>query len=67
MGYFLAISWVATTLACCVAAVLFIDGLRHADSSPKQAAAAGIAIAIVVIPYVFTRGVEAIAEALHRK
>ncbi|MBI3505489.1 MAG: hypothetical protein HY059_11665 [Proteobacteria bacterium] len=50
--------WIVTLLLSCIAAYQFITDILAAKSAPQQAAAAGMAIALVIIPYVFTRCVE---------
>jgi hypothetical protein len=52
------ISWGITAAATVLAGLAFIAMIGEAGGAPQEAAAAGIALAIVVIPYVFTRCLE---------
>lgn len=49
--------WVITALACIPSGALLLLALV-AQGAPQQAAGAAIAVAVAVIPYVFTRAVE---------
>lgn len=62
MPIFLGLCWIITLLAACIAgAVLFIT-LTASSGAPQEAAGAAIALAVCVIPYVFTRACQAFAE-----
>jgi hypothetical protein len=52
-----------TVLCCCFAALDLAYTILGAQSAPQQAAGAAIACAMVIIPYVFTRMLEAEGEA----
>lgn len=52
------VCWGITLLAAALAAVLGFVMARAATSAPQEAAAAAMALAIAVLPYVFTRAVE---------
>jgi uncharacterized membrane protein len=67
LGGFIALAvvaacWAATGLSACVSAAWFIAGMAEAESAPQQAAAASVAVAIVAIPYVFARAVDALVR-----
>jgi hypothetical protein len=49
--------WIVTILSCVIAGIQLFDTLLRSQSAPQQAAGAGLAIAIAVIPYVFSRAV----------
>jgi len=59
---FAKICWAVTLLATCFAALEFVAGTGTATGAPQQAAGAAMALAICVIPYVFTRCVEGMAR-----
>lgn len=50
------------TAAAVVAGLVFLAMMTSAESAPQEAAGAGIALAIAVIPYVFARGLEMYAD-----
>ena len=52
------ISWGITALAACASALIFVSTVGEATSAPQEAAGAAMAVAITVIPYVFTRCLE---------
>jgi len=54
------ISWGVTALAAGLAALLFVSMMSEATGAPQEAAGAAMALAIAVIPYVFTRCLEGI-------
>ena len=56
--------WIITLICSALGGILLFDTFLSADSAPQQAAGAAMAVAIVVIPYVFSR---AIAELLGSK
>ena len=47
--------WMITMVAAVLAGGVFIWGLMAAESAPQEAAIAGVALAIAIIPYCFTR------------
>jgi hypothetical protein len=55
---FLKICWVITAVAAALATLFFVSGTAEANGAPQEAAAAAMALAIAVIPYVFTRCIE---------
>lgn len=55
--------WVVTLLASCVAGYQLFETFASATSAPQQAAGAALAIAIAVIPYIFTRCLQSIRES----
>ena len=62
MPGFVGLCWVITGLAACIAgAVLFLP-FAGASGAPQEAAGAALALAICVIPYVFTRACQAFTE-----
>ena len=50
--------WILTALGAAVGLLELISGIGGAESAPQEAAAAAIAVALAVIPYVFTRAME---------
>ena len=56
------ICWAITVLAAGIAAVVLFLTLGSANGAPQEAAGAAIALAICVIPYVFTRACQAFTE-----
>ena len=67
--WFVGTCWFVTLISACLAAAQMFFGLKDATGAPQQAAIAAIAVASVVIPYVFTRAVEGMAllESLKRQ
>lgn len=59
---FAKICWGWAAFVAVVQAASLILGLEDADSAPQQAAAAAIAAAWVIIPYVFARAVSELAN-----
>jgi uncharacterized membrane protein len=53
--------WVITALAAALGGCALVLAI-FAGSAPQQAALAAIAVALAVIPYVFTRAVEGITR-----
>jgi hypothetical protein len=60
---FTKLCWIVTFFAACAAALIVFDTLVKAQSAPQQAAGAALALAVAVIPYVFTRAVAGISAA----
>lgn len=52
------ICWGITALAACIAALVFVSIMGEANGAPQEAAGAAMALAIAIIPYVFTRCLE---------
>jgi hypothetical protein len=52
---FVKICWGVTALATVVSSLLFVSTMGAANGAPQEAAGAAMALAIAVIPYVFTR------------
>lgn len=61
MNVFVKICWAITALAAVAALLLFKLYMGAAQSAPQEGAGAAIAVAVVVIPYVFTRAMEGLA------
>ncbi|MFC0677495.1 hypothetical protein ACFFGH_06480 [Lysobacter korlensis] len=57
MRGFIAVCWALTVAGCMLGAFLVFSTL-YANGAPQQAAAAALACAVTVIPYVFTRAIE---------
>lgn len=49
------LSLIITLLSTCGAAFVLISGFSGSNSAPQQAAVAALAVAMAVIPYVFSR------------
>ena len=62
MPWFVGLCWTITMLATCLAGALLFFTFVGANGAPQEAAGAAIAVAICVIPYVFTRGCQAYSE-----
>jgi hypothetical protein len=58
MGMMVKFLWFLTSLAAIFAAFTLVLGVGRANGAPQEASSAAIAIAIAVIPYVFTRAWE---------
>lgn len=56
------ICWVATLLAAVLAGFLGFVMVRGATGAPQEAAGAAMALAIAVVPYVFTRAIEGLSR-----
>ncbi len=64
----MAFFWLATIAAAIAAAMLLAFGLLlGGGGAPQQAAVAAIALAVAVIPYVFTRALDGMAQSSWRK
>jgi len=50
--------WIICLFASVISALFLISGLSAAESAPQEASIAAISVAIVIIPYVFTRAIE---------
>src|SRR5688572_18489014 len=58
--------WIVCLLASVVSALFLVSGLSSAESAPQEASIAAISVAIVVIPYVFTKAIEGIYKSEER-
>lgn len=61
---FSVICWFVTMIVAGFAAFDTVSSLSKATGAPQQAAIAAVGVAIVVIPYVFSRAVQEIRIAL---
>jgi hypothetical protein len=59
MGVFESLCWILTILATVAAGLFLFVTFSGANGAPQQAAGAAMAAAMAIIPYVFTRGVQA--------
>lgn len=50
--------WVVTLIAACAGGFQLANTFVMANSAPQQAAGAALAVAITIVPYVFTRALE---------
>jgi hypothetical protein len=57
------ICWGATAAVSAFSLLTFASDLSRAESAPQQAAAAAMALAWVVMPYVLTRSIEGLFPA----
>jgi hypothetical protein len=64
MNQFATICWGITLIASCIAAFMLFGAIVSSQSAPQQAAGAALALGVVVIPYVFTRCIEAVSRPL---
>lgn len=55
--------WICVIGAAAFAALVLVAGLGTATGAPQEAVICALAVAIAVIPYVFTRAVEGIGVA----
>ena len=62
MPFFVGLCWIITLLAACLAGFELFFTVGSANGAPQQAAGAAMAMAICVIPYVFTRACQAFTE-----
>ena len=53
--------WLVTMLSTCLGGYLLFGAL-FAGAAPAQAAGAAVAVGFAVIPYVFTRSIEGMAD-----
>lgn len=61
--WFLGVSWGLTVVATIGATFLLSDAFLGANGAPQQAALGAMSAAVVIIPYVFTRAVEALVTS----
>ena len=61
--WFVGLCWGVTAIASCLAALLLIVAVTGANGAPQEAAAGAICAAMAVIPYVFTRAIEAMTTS----
>ena len=62
MPGFVGFCWVVTGFAACIAGALLFLTFKTANGAPQEASGAAIALAICIIPYVFTRACQAFTE-----
>jgi hypothetical protein len=62
MNVFTKICWGITAFATLPAAICLLATFSGSASAPQEAAGAAMACAIVIIPYVFTRAIEGLAQ-----
>ena len=60
MRVIMALAWIWALLGSLVGCAVLVGGVSTAESSPQEAAIAGIALAIAVMPYCFARSLSAI-------
>lgn len=63
MNIFAGLCWAVTVIAAGVAAIQLFDTVAGAAPAPQQAAGAAVALAIAIIPYVFSRAVDSVAAS----
>lgn len=63
MPFLLGLCWLVTLIACVVAAFLILGTIATAGFAPLQAAGSALAVAIVVVPYIFSRACHAFLSA----
>jgi hypothetical protein len=62
MKFAIGLCWVITAIATLPAAFYLYLAVMFGGGAPQQAAGAAIALALVVIPYVFTRAMEGMSK-----
>ena len=62
-----AVSWTITAIAACLSLLNFFNMLSESISAVQQAAGAAISVAMVVVPYVFSRAIETLATGSFNK
>jgi hypothetical protein len=62
MPFFLGLCWVITALAACFGGLVLYLTFTEASGAPQEAAGAALAVAICIIPYVFTRACQSFTE-----
>jgi hypothetical protein len=67
MPGFVGLCWVVTGLAAFIAGGVLFLTVGSANGAPQEAAGAAIALAICVIPYVFTRACQAFTEMARQR
>ncbi len=58
MKIILGILWIGVGVSVCIAAVILVGGMATAGGAPQEAVVCALAVAVAVLPYVFTRAVE---------
>jgi Na+/melibiose symporter-like transporter len=61
------VSYIITLISTCFGLLVLIFGFSGAKSAPQEAAAAALAIALAVIPYVFSRCLQITADRKVKK
>lgn len=56
------VSYIVTLISTCFGFLVLVFGFSGAQSAPQEAAAAALAIALAVIPYVFSRCLQITAD-----
>jgi hypothetical protein len=59
MRFVISLSWVVTLLST-ISALFLLVAAFNADAAPAQGAAAAVACGFAIVPYVFTRALEAL-------
>jgi hypothetical protein len=67
MGYLVAFSWIVTLLAACVAAFELVTIQFFGLGAPQYIHGAEVATAMVIVLYVITRAIEAVAAGLRNR
>jgi ABC-type phosphate transport system permease subunit len=62
MGGFESVCWILTILGTVVAGLFLAGALFASNGAPQEAAAAALAAAFAVVPYVFTRAIQAMGR-----
>ena len=62
MRVLIAIAWLVSLLASVAGCGVLISGVAGATSAPQEAAAAGIALGVVIIPYCIARALSGLNE-----
>jgi len=55
--------WIAYSIVAGLAGIIGLVGYSQAESAPQQAAAAGMALAVAVIPYLIVRAIQEASRA----
>lgn len=63
MKVILVLLWIGVLFAAGLAALILLSGMSTASGAPQEAVVCALAVAVAVIPYVFTRAVEGIGAA----
>lgn len=62
MRIILILAWIGALFGAIASTVVLVAGVAGAGGAPGEAAAAGIACAVAIIPYVFARALEGVAK-----
>ncbi len=66
MNVILFVCWFGTIMGACAGAFFMSSVFGSATSAPQEAAGAAMAVALAVIPYVFTRALSEMADVSQR-